>query len=424
MSLIKLDHIAKVEGHANLTVKVDAGKIQKVELAVVEGSRWFEGIVKGKKWDEVHLVVQRICGICSVSHTIVALQAIEDALGVKVSDQTKSLRELMEIGAFLQSHSLHLYLLALPDYLGYQSALDMASKYKKEVLRGLAIKKLGNDIDAVIGGRIMHPVAVKVGGFSKLPTQKELDLLLKKLEKTKGDAIKTAELFSGLAYKKFKRNTEYVSLKLEDGYPIISGKIMFSNGLEVPQHDYEKYLKETVMPYSFAKFSTFENRSFYVGALGRVNNNYDMLSKNAQKCIEKFKINFPSYNPFHNNYAQAIEIVHCVDRAIEILKNLKIETETVPDIRPKAGTGISIIEAPRGILIHEFKLDSKGRVAKANVVTPTAQNLKNIEDDVKKLLPKMMDKTEKEIIFELEKLIRSYDPCISCSAHFLELKWE
>jgi len=401
MSIIKLDHIAKIEGHASLTVHIDNGRVQNVEMAVVEGSRFFEGIVKGRSYKDVHLVVQRICGICSVSHTVVALKAVENALGIRVSDQTEQLRALMEIGAILQSHSLHLYMLALPDYLGYKSALDMASKYKKEVLRGLALKKLGNDIDSVIGGRIMHPVSVAVGGFMKLPEKDELDKLLKQLEKSRNDAIKTAELFASLPYKKFKRNTEYVSLKVEDGYPNISGNIMFSNGLEVPQEDYLKYLNETVKSYSTGKFSTFENRSFYVGALARVNNNFDMLSKNAQKCLEKFSLNFPSYNPFHNNYAQAVELVHYIDTAIDILKNLKLEPEEIPEIKPKAGRGVAIIEAPRGILIHDFKLDSKGKVLQANVVTPTAQNLKNMEDDVLKLLPGMLDKSEEELVFEM-----------------------
>jgi len=301
MSTIKLDHIAKIEGHANLNIKVDNGRVQKVELAVVEGSRFFEGIVKGRHFSEVHLLVQRICGICSVSHTIVALKAIENALGIKVSQQTELLRELMEIGAVLQSHSLHLYLLALPDYLGYKDAIEMASKYKNEVVRGLLIKKLGNDIDEVIGGRIMHPVAACVGGFAKLPRQEELERLQKQLEKARGDAMKTAELFAGLNYQRFKRNTEYVSLKHDDTYPLVSGDIMFSNGLEIAQDDYLAHLKEDVMPYSFAKSSTFTGQSYYVGALARMNINYDLLSKSAQKCLEKFNIKIPSFNPYRQN---------------------------------------------------------------------------------------------------------------------------
>jgi len=422
MTIIKLDHIAKIEGHANLTVQIDEGKVKKVHLAVVEGSRFFEGIIKGKPYNDVHVVMQRICGICSVSHTLVALKAIENALGVRVSQQTKDLRELMEIGAFLQSHSLHLYLLALPDYLGYPSAIEMAEKFKPEVLRGLSIKKLGNELDRVIGGRIMHPVSTVVGGFSKLPTAQELDYLLKLLEKARLDATKTAELFAGLKYPKFMRRTEYVSLKSKD-YPISDGDIMFSNGMEVPQEKYLQHLKETVRSYSNAKFSSFEKRSFYVGALARLNNNFDLLSKNAQKCLETNNITIPSFNPFHNNYAQAIEIVHFVDRAIDILKNLKLVDEVPVSVNPKAGRGIAIVEAPRGILIHDYTLDSKGKVLKSNVVTPTAQNLNNIEDDIYKLLPTMLDTTEHHIVTEMERLIRAYDPCISCSAHFLKIKW-
>jgi len=424
MTVISLKHIAKIEGHANLTIKIENGKVEKVDLGAVEGARYFEGLVKGRNFDEAHTITQRICGICSVSHTLAALEAIENGLGINVTEQTKQLRELMEIGAFLQSHSLHLYLLALPDYLGYPSAIEMAEKYKAEVLRGLSIKKLGNELDRVIGGRIMHPVSAKVGGFSKLPTQEDCDYLLKLLEKAKGDALKTVELFAGLEYPKFMRRTEYVSLKTDNLYPITHGTIMFSNGLEVTAEKYAQHLKETVMPYSTAKFSTFEKRSFYVGALARLNNNFDKLSKAALKCLETYNITIPSFNPYHNNFAQAIEIVHFVDRAIELLKDMKIEDQEPIPAKPRACRGIAIVEAPRGILIHDFTMDSKGTLQKANVVTPTAQNLKNIEDDIYKLLPTMLDTTEKHIVTEMERLIRAYDPCISCSAHFLKVKWD
>jgi len=423
VTILKLDHVAKIEGHANLTVQVDEGKVKKVDLAVVEGSRFFEGIAKGRRYDDVHLVVQRICGICSVSHTLVALKAIENALDIKVSKQTHKLRELMEIGAFIQSHSLHMFLLALPDYLGYQSAIDMAAQYKKEVQLGLMLKKLGNEIDKVIGGRVMHPVATAVGGFSSLPSQEDLDDLTKQLEKARPEAMKAVGLFAGLKYPKFKRLTEYVSIGKEDIYGIIDGDIMFSNGLVVPQSEYLKHLKETVVPYSTAKMSTFEKRSYYVGALARVNNNHDLLSKNTQKAIEKFGLRFPSANPYENNIAQALEVVHVIDMAIEILNSFKVKDEEVVKPVLKKSRGVAIIEAPRGILIHDYELDKNGIVTKANVVTPTAQNLKNIEDDIYKLLPSLLSKTENEVIFELEKLIRAYDPCISCSAHFLKIKW-
>ncbi len=424
MTVIKLDHITKIEGHANLTLKVENGKVEKVELAVVEGSRFFEGIVAGRDHSTVHILSQRICGICSVSHTLAALKAIEDALGIKASLQTLELRELMEIGAHIQSHSLHLFLLALPDYFGYKSALDMAKKYKKEILLGLSLKKLGNEIDRVIGGRIMHPVALAVGGFLRLPSRDDVELLLKQLEKAKSGALKAVELFAGLSYPKFKRRTDYVSLHQDDKYTIADGNIMFSNGLEIEENKYLNQLKETVMPYSTAKFSNFGNRSYYVGALARMNNNFEHLSKNAAKCIEKNNIRFPTFNPYHNNIAQAVEIVNHIDRAIEILKGMDIREEKPVEVKPKAGRGVGIVEAPRGILIHDYKLDSKGKVQKANIVTPTAQNLKNIEDDMYKMLPKMLDKKEQEITFEMERLIRAYDPCISCSAHFLKVKWD
>jgi sulfhydrogenase subunit alpha len=417
MTRIQLDHITRIEGHANLRIKIENSTIEDVELAATEGARFFEAIVKALPCSDAHLVMQRICGICSVSHTLAAIKAVENALGVKVSEQTKILRELMAIGSVIQSHSLHLYLLSLPDYLGYSSGLDMADKYKTELMRGLGLKKLGNELDRVIGGREIHPVTCRVGGFSTLPTQEQLDILHKLLDKSRNDALRTAELFGAISYPRFKRPTEYVSLKTEDRYPLMEGNLMFSNGLEVPQEKYLSYLKEATVPYSNAKHSTFEKRPYYVGALARVNNNADLLSKGAQKCLEKYPIRFPSYNPFHNNYAQAIEIVHYIERALEIMKGFKVQDERLPVVRMRAGRGVAIIEAPGGLLIHDYKIDAKGMIEKANVVTPTAQNLKNIEDDIYRMLPRILSFTEEQITLELEKLIRSYDPCMSCAVH-------
>jgi sulfhydrogenase subunit alpha len=405
-----IDRIPRMCGNSGLSIALENSKVQQVELRPKASPRLFESLICGKPHVEAHLILQRICGVCSVSHTLGSLMAIENALAVRASDQTKALRELMEIGSYLQSHSEHLYVFSLPDYYGYADPVEMAAKFSKDVSRGLSLTKLGREICRTIGGRSMHPVTTAVGGFLKLPTQAELEGLHKSLEKGKNDAYRTAELFSSLNYPRFKRPTEYVSLKTEDHYPLMGGNLMFSNGLEARQDRYANYLKEA------DGFSLFERRPYYVGALARINNNTDLLSKNAQKCLEKFSIKFPSYNPFHNNYAQAIESVHVIDRALEILKALKVQDEPLVAHLRRTGRGIVILEAPRGLLIYDITVVN-GSVSKAVILTPTQQSHKNIELDVKKYYPRLMSFADDQIRLEVEKLVRSYDPCMVCAVH-------
>jgi coenzyme F420-reducing hydrogenase alpha subunit len=421
MPVIKLDTITKIEGHARLKVKVKKGEVKEARIEVYEGARFFEGILKGRRYDEVAHLASRICGVCSQAHLITALKAIEEALNIKNSEQTELLRELLLIGQIIQSHSLHLYFLGLPDYLGFENAIAMASKYPKEVKRALKIKRLGNDICTKIGGREVHSITAVLGGFSKIPKQEELDELLKEVKTAKKEILKTVNLFENLLYPKFERKTEYIALRKENTYALLHGNISSTEGLNITHDLYNEYLEEYAKGYSTAKFVVSEGKGYMVGALARLNLNRRMLSKDARIFLKKSKFNFPNYSPFVNNFAQALELVHLVDRAIEILENLRIRDEKPIKFKPKSGHGISATEAPRGMLIHEYELNKKGDVAKANIITPTTQNLKNIEDDIKVFLPGILDKSEDEVKLELEKLIRSYDPCISCSTHFLKL---
>ncbi|MEM2918152.1 MAG: Ni/Fe hydrogenase subunit alpha [Candidatus Altiarchaeota archaeon] len=421
MQKISLDTITKIEGHARLDVRVEKGEIKKVQVEVYEGARLFEGILKGRKYDDVHYLCSRICGVCSQAHLIGALKAIEEALGVEASEQTEFLRELLMIGQIIQSHSLHLYFLALPDYLGYDNAIDMASKYKEEVRRALKIKRLGNEICTVIGGREIHSITPVVGGFSKIPSNVEIDKLLKSLKETKEDAIETVRLFENLNYEKFERKTEYVALKRGKCYAMMHGSVHSTEGLDIDHKFYDKYFYEYTTKYSTSKFVMLKGKSYMVGALARLNLNREYLLDGAKMMLRNSKFKFPNYSPYVNNFAQAIEILHLIERAIEILENLKIKHEKPVDVKLREGRGISATEVARGLLFHDYKLDEKGKVLKANILPPTTQNLKNIEDDITQILPKILNRSEEEIKLELEKLIRSYDPCISCSTHFLEL---
>ncbi len=420
MKTIKLDHITKIEGHAELIIKVDNHKVKKAALNVLEGARFFESIVKGRYYNEAHILTSRICGTCSPIHTITSLKTVENAFNIQVSEQTNLLREALVLGSMVQNHAVHLYFLALPDYLGFDGALAMAEKHRPYIERALRLKSIGNRIVNVIGGREVHPVTPVVGGFSKLPDRQEFIILIEDLKNAKKDALLTVELFKSLGIPKFERETRYMALE-NSRYDFLNGAIKCEGNMCIPVSSYTEHFKEYIQARSFAKPVVIEGRSYMVGALARLNNNYKKLSKDALAQIS-FKI--PCYNPFYNNLAQAIEIVHCIDRTIEILSNVSLKKEELPRILPKKARGIGVTEAPRGLLFHDYEFDAKGIIQKANIITPTAQNLRNIEDDIKVFLPKILNKNEGDIKMDIEKLIRAYDPCFSCSAHFLRIRWE
>ncbi|MBU1198475.1 MAG: Ni/Fe hydrogenase subunit alpha [Nanoarchaeota archaeon] len=424
MSNIELNHICKVEGHGSLHVEIKGSKLVKCKLGVVEGARFFEGLVAGKRYDDIQEITSRICGICSCAHTVACLQAIENAMGVKISEQTRRLRELLSVAERIRSHATHLYFLALPDYLGYESALAMTKKYKKEILRALNLMKLGNNMVQMIGGKEMHPFTSVVGGFTHVPDKETVSYLRDELKKALVPAVETANLFLKLKQPKFESDKDFVALKPEKEAPLISGNIISLSGLDINPVAYDKYLDEEVKPYSTAKFSKFNGKLFNVGALARINTSYTKLSKKSRELFEKAKLKVPIMNPYYNNVAQAIELVHWVERGYALL-NYDFKFEGLPEVNVKAGRGVSAVEAPRGILYHDYTINNKGFVEKCNIITPTAQNLRAMEDDVRLLIEQMLKKKSKKdkIILEVEKLIRSYDPCFSCSAHFLKVKW-
>lgn len=421
---IKLDHITKIEGHARLIVKIEDGRVKKAQLEVYEGARFFEGILKGRKYDEANVITSRICGVCSQAHTIASLKAVEDAFRVQVTKQTHVLRELLLIGSIIQSHALHLFFLSLPDYYGYDSAIAMAGKYPGLVKRGLKLKRLGNDICTLIGGREIHTITAVVGGFCHVPKQEELNLLLKTLKSEKEEFVKTAELLAKLKCTKFESARHFYALSDSYQYSDTEGFIECVGNKCIPTANYGQFFREQIKPYSTAKFVTVNNERFMVGALARVNLYHKRLCPEAQKILKQSGHKIPMENPYLNNFCQALEMLTLCDRAIKLLSKLKVKDEKLPEIRPRKGVGVAAIEVPRGTLFHEYEFDDNGMILKSNIITPTTQNLKSIEDDVKAILPSLLHKGEEEIKLELEKLIRAYDPCISCSTHFLQLKWE
>ncbi len=418
---IKMDYITKIEGHARLFIKIRNKEVKDVRLKMFEGSRFFEGILKGKHYDDLSPVASRICGVCSVAHGLTALKAVEDAFQIKVSEQTRLLREMLHLGGIIQSHVLHLYFLALPDYYGFSSAIEMASKHRDKIIKALRLKQLGNRIVNEIGGRDVHPFTAVVGGFSRLPEEERWCELMEKLKRGRKDAVEALQLFLSLKYPKYSRCSDYFALK-ENLY---EGDIacLSCKGLSCfPLRDYGQHMQEYFQSGSTSEFVLMGKKAYTVGALARLNINYSGFKPEYLQLLKKLEL--PNYSPFANNIAQAFELIACIDRCIEIMGTLKLRDEKPVSAVPKATTGIAVSEAPRGMLFHKYTFDHKGYCKYANITTPTSQNLKSIELDIRAILPTLLYKDEKNIQKDIEKLIRAYDPCISCSTHFLRIKWD
>jgi len=418
---IQIDYITKIEGHAKLYVKIDEGVVKDVRMEVFEGARLFESLLIGKKYDEVPIITSRICGVCPQAHSIASIDAIEKAFGYIPNRSIEILRELLLIGQIIKSHTLHLYFLALPDFFNKRSVIELAKEQKEVLNLGIRLKKLSNEIKTIIGGREIHSITNIPGGFTKAPTEEELDMLQKQIKDSLKDSMEGIKLFSSFNVPKYSNKTEYLYLKNKDN-PNIKGDVICSDNICNSVEKYADLMNEFIEEYSSAKHVTINDKSFFVGALARINQTH--IPDEIKKILYENNIQFPSYNPYYNNLAQCIEIHILLQKAYELIQKVDVNEVSHYELSPKKGKAVSALEAPRGILFHEYEFDDKGYVIKANIITPTTQNLKNLENDIMKILPSLLDKPEEEIRFELEKLIRAYDPCISCSTHFLDVIWE
>ncbi len=428
---IDVRHVTRVEGHGNILVNVEDGEITKIELQIVESPRFFEAFLRGRRWFEAPHITCRICGICSVGHTCASVQAIEAATGIEISEQATILRRLLLNGEELQSHILHVYFLAVPDFLGVGSVIPLATTHPDVVKRALRMKKLANDICGAVGGRHIHPIAVHPGGLTHLPRAEELLALKRRLEESRADLQETAKTLLTFEIPDFTRETEFVSLKATD-----EGEYAFYNGNIVSTlqpaptavSNYRERVIETVVEHSTAKHSRSpQSASYMVGALARVNNNYDQLHPEAKKVASLLGLEPICHNPFHNNTAQIVECVHVTENSIELIdtlltRGLKEESLVEPT---HFGRGVGSSEVPRGILFHEYELDEKGIIVGSNLIIPTAQNLANLEADMRAMMPGLLDSgmSKEEMTLRLEMLMRAYDPCISCATHFLDIDW-
>jgi len=424
---INVHHITRVEGHGNIVVNVREGKIEELKLEITESPRFFEAFLRGRHISEAPHITSRICGICGVGHTLASIEAAEAAVGITPSEQTVLLRKLLNHGETIQSHVLHFYFLAAPDLFKAGSVFPLASSHPDVVHRALRMKKLANDLCIVTGGRQVHPISAIIGGFTRIPTEAELKDMRERLVEARADVDATVDLFAANPFPEFERETEFLALRSDDEYAFLYGKIVSTDGVEVDVPEYKKAVKEKVVDHSTAKHASSSRDSYMVGALARVSNNYDKLHPRAKEAAEKLGLKLPCYNPFMNNAAQVVEVAHCVEDSIRIIdellsRGLKDE-KPIPIEEGKPGQGVGAVEVPRGTLYHDYTVDEKGYLTDINCIIPTAQNLANIEADMYKMVPEVLDKSEEEITFLLEMLVRAYDPCISCSAHILTVKF-
>lgn len=419
---IEVPALARVEGEGALYIRLKDGTIAEVELNIYEPPRFFEGFLQDRYFQEVPDITARICGICPVAYQMSSVQALESALGVEISAQTRALRRLLYCAEYIESHALHIYMLQGPDLLGHESALTLAEVAPDVVKNALRLKKVGNDLLKAIGGRSVHPVNTCVGGFYRWPDQKSIQDLIPALEWALQASLDTVRFASGLNYPDFEMDYEFVALTRPDEYAIYDGDILSSKGNRLTVNEFEKAYIETHVRHSNALHShNAANETYFVGPLARLNLNYETLRPVARKAAEESGLQLPLRNPFKNLLARAIELVEVCDVAIEIAKDYSPEGPSFSPIVVKEGKGSGASEAPRGLLYHRYIVDNQGMIRFAKIIPPTAQNFAQMEADLWKYAPSVIDLPHEEATLACEHLVRSYDPCISCATHFLKL---
>jgi coenzyme F420-reducing hydrogenase alpha subunit len=419
---VDVDYLTRVEGEGAIHVKVKGNKVTDVKLKIFEPPRFFEAFLRGRNFTEAPDITARICGICPIAYQMSAVHAMEDALGVKVDGQLRALRRLIYCGEWIESHALHVYMLHAPDFLGYQDAIQMAKDYPKEVQRALELKKIGNELVTLLGGREIHPINVRVGGFYKVPTKRQLAPLVERLKWARDAAVETTRLVGTFRFPKFERDYEFVALRHPNEYPFNEGRLVSNKGLDIPIRDYENHFFEEHMPYSSTLHSVQKDRGpYFVGPLARYNLNFDRLSPLAQEAARSAGLAPECRNPFKSIIVRSVETVYACDEALRIIDEYEMPEKPAVEVKPRASRGCGCTEAPRGILYHRYRIDDSGVILDAKIVPPTAQNQRIIESDLREFVSKNLKLTQEKLTWQCEQAVRNYDPCISCSTHSLKL---
>ena len=418
MVKINIDHINKIEGHAGMEANILNGKILKARMEVKEGARLIEGILIGRPIEEASLITARICGLCPAVHCITASKALEAALKIKIPEPIVNLRKIMLNGQIIQSHALHI-LMASSDYLGLENSLDVMSKHSAAFQNIIKIREFGNELIEIIGGRSVHPMSANIGGFLKAPNQEKLKKLLEKQPEILASAIDLSDWFGKIKINKFSRKTEFVGLKNNTEYAIYEGNISSSEKLSISAQKYNSGLIEFQRASEIINMVKRNQQPYLVGPLARINIASNKLNKNARQAMKKLELDLPCYNTFHNLTAQMIEIIHLIEETQKLLqKHLKSKNKIYRvSYKIKAGYGVGTCEAPRGLLIHAYQIDNQGKIVKANIITPTAQFLFNLEKDLKTFIPSLKKLSPNQKRQKIEMLVRAYDLCISCAVH-------
>ncbi len=421
---IKVDYLARVEGEGGLKVTIEEGVVKNAQLNIFEPPRFFEAFMRGRHYTETPDIVARICGICPVAYQMSAVHALENIFGIQLTGQLRALRRLLYCGEWIESHVLHIYMLHAPDFLGYEGAIDMARDHSELVRQGLEMKKIGNDILTLVGGREIHPINVRVGGFHRAPRKSELVPLIEKLKWARETAIKTVQWAAELDFPDRQRDYIFVSLKHEAEYPFNEGRIISNQGLNISAQDYDAYFSEQHVPYSTALQSRLREcgSAYLVGPLARYNLNYDQLSPLTKELAHAAGVAGVCRNPYQSILVRALEVVYAFDEALRILNGYQQPDYSFVDVALKAGRGFAATEAPRGLLYHRYELDQSGIILDAQIVPPTSQNQACIEEDLKEFIGGFLDLPEEQLQHRCEQTVRNYDPCISCATHFLKLE--
>ena len=420
---VKVDYIARVEGESSLRFNIRDGVVDDVRLSIFEPPRFFEALLRGRGFAEVLDIVARICGICPVAYQMSGVHAIENLLGIDVEAPIHALRRLLYCGEWIESHGLHIVMLHAPDFLGYPDAMTMARNHRDAVERGLALKKAGNELLRLLGGRAIHPVNVRVGGFYRVPSRAEFAPVVESLKRARDHAIATLRWAATFPFPECTRDYEFVALRHPEEYPMNRGRIVSSAGLDIAAADYETEFLERQVPYSTALHSTLKRRGVYlVGAMARYALNRDRLPAEVQALADEAGLDPVCRNPFRSILVRAVEVIYACGEALRLIDGYERPTRPFVPVEPRAGTGYACTEAPRGLLYHRYRLDAEGTVEDAKLVPPTAQNQGVIEEDLRQVATAGLDLEEDALKANCEQSIRNHDPCISCAAHFLTLQ--
>ncbi len=420
---IKVDYLARVEGEGGIRISVRGNNVESVALNIFEPPRFFEAFLRGRDYSEAPDITARICGICPVAYQMSSSQAMEDALGAAVGGQLRALRRLLYCGEWIESHALHIYLLHAPDFLGYEDAIRLANDHPDIVKRALELKKIGNDLMVAIGGREIHPINVRVGGFYHLPSASDLKPLTARLQWAIEASLETVKITSSLPFPDFEQDYEFVSLRHPDEYPILEGRIVSNRGLDIAVQEYEKHFVEEHVRHSNALHSVLRDRgNYFVGPLARYNLNFEKLTPTARKAAESAGLGRNCRNPFKSIVVRSIELLYACEEALRLINQYEPPALAAVEIKPRAGTGCGCTEAPRGILYHRYRLAEDGSILDAKIVPPTSQNQKTIESDLREFVAKNLSLPPDKLTWQCEQAVRNYDPCISCATHFLKLE--